>query len=575
MNARSSRVVRRLAAALVFIIVALAAPSLGQAGTRRVAVVVGHNTGADTQVPLRFAEEDAGKLADVLVDLGDVAPADLFLVQGKGTSVVREVLGKASAAVARARATPDDRVILLFFYSGHSDGQSIELGRERLAYRDLRAWLSSTNADVRIAIVDSCKSGALTQKKGGAAGPAFDISLVDELATNGEVFLTSAAADEDALESSEIRGSFFTHHFVSGLRGAADSSGDGTVTLAEAYEYAFNHTVTSTAQAGAAQHPTYDYRVAGRGELTLTEVSRRSAVLELPAEFQRALVVQPRRDQVIAELTSATTRRVAVAPGEYGVRLWRGGHQSAGRVRVGAGQVLTITWEQLTAIDAPPPERTKGGHTEEPTLVEAALPPDKQGEWDRLWVSVDDRDRIYVGKVQRRLGQRDAFQLMNRKDMVARYDRKSSAKNWMIWGGVGMVVGTILIDRLVIRDCANQIINQQNGDCVSNADTVNTVAGFAVLGGIALSIVGLTRDTDAASGAELRTVVSNHNQALRSRLMGDAPGATPAASPASPTAAPTGTPAPHARADAPTLRLSAWVRPGEKSGGGLMLFGTF
>jgi hypothetical protein len=127
----------------------------------------------------------------------------------------------------------------------------------------------------------------------------------------------------------------------------------------------------------------------------------------------------------------------------------------------------------------------------------------------------------------------------------------------------------------VIRDCANQIINQQNGDCVSHADTVNPVAGFTVLGGIALSIVGLTRDTDAANGNELRTVVNNHNQALRSRLMGDDPGATPASPGTAPPAAPTSSPAPHARADAPTLRLSAWVRPGEKSGGGLMLFGTF
>ena len=53
--------------------------------------------------------------------------------------------------------------------------------------------------------------------------------------------ITSSAAREAALESAEIEASFFSHHLISGLRGAADTSGDGLVTLAEAYQYAFTH----------------------------------------------------------------------------------------------------------------------------------------------------------------------------------------------------------------------------------------------------------------------------------------------------------------------------------------------
>jgi len=71
--------------------------------------------------------------------------------------------------------------------------------------------------------------------------------------------LTSSAADELALESREIRGSFFTHHLVSGLRGTADASGDGRITLSEAYQYAFDHTLTATASTGIRQHPGYEY----------------------------------------------------------------------------------------------------------------------------------------------------------------------------------------------------------------------------------------------------------------------------------------------------------------------------
>ena len=45
---------------------------------------------------------------------------------------------------------------------------------------------------------------------------------------------------EAAQESDRICASYFTHYLVSGFRGAADLSGDGKVTLNEAYQFAFN-----------------------------------------------------------------------------------------------------------------------------------------------------------------------------------------------------------------------------------------------------------------------------------------------------------------------------------------------
>ena len=41
----------------------------------------------------------------------------------------------------------------------------------------------------------------------------------------GFAFLSSSSADEDAQESDRIGASFFTYYFVTGLRGAAGSSG--------------------------------------------------------------------------------------------------------------------------------------------------------------------------------------------------------------------------------------------------------------------------------------------------------------------------------------------------------------
>jgi hypothetical protein len=341
-------------------IVALLVAGMVRAETRRVAVVVGNNAGSGEQPPLRYAETDAGKMARVLVELGGVAASDLFLLQGRNIAALRQTLALARQRVAAHQENPADRVILIFYFSGHSDGRALELGRDRLAFSELRRWLTGTQAEVRLAFVDSCKSGALLAAKGGTPGPAFQIRLNDELASIGEALLTSSAADEIALESREIGGSFFTHHFISGLRGAADASGDGLVTLTEAYQYAYVHTITTTgATVAGPQHPVYDYRLSGQGELVLTELSRPTALIELPGGFERALVIELVRDQVIAELAADGRAVVAVLPGRYAVRAWREGRAFAGRIQVKAGETRVVRWDELTVMIGPQ-ARAKG-----------------------------------------------------------------------------------------------------------------------------------------------------------------------------------------------------------------------
>src|SRR5207253_3195573 len=83
--------------------------------------------------------------------------------------------------------------------------------------------------------------------------------------------------------SAAIGGSFFTHHFEVGLRGAADSDGDGQVTLAEAFRYTSVRTTSGTAATEAGpQHPTYDIRMSGRGDVVLADLRRAEATLRLP-----------------------------------------------------------------------------------------------------------------------------------------------------------------------------------------------------------------------------------------------------------------------------------------------------
>lgn len=337
-------------ALIVAILVAssVASSAVAHADTKRVAVIVGNNAGNADRAALHYAETDAAKFASVLGELGGVAPENAFLLQGKSLAAVAEAFARAKQRIAGFRRDPSNHIVLLFYFSGHSDGEALELGGDRLTFSELRRWLVSAGADVRVALVDSCKSGALLSAKGGTPGPGFQIRLTDELASTGEVLLTSSAADEVALESREIAGSFFTHHFISGLRGAADTSDDGLVTLSEAYQYAYTHTIKTTGETViGTQHPAYDYRLSGQGELVLSELSKRSAMLELPGGFERIIVIELAHDQVTAEVTADTHARIAVQPGRYAIRASRGGKLFTGAVAVAAGRQLVVTSEAL------------------------------------------------------------------------------------------------------------------------------------------------------------------------------------------------------------------------------------
>ncbi len=332
------------------------------AESRRLAIVVGNNAGGPAMPPLRYAESDAGKMARVLIELGDVGMDDVMLLQGRKVADLERAIIDAKERVAMFKRSPETRTVLIFYFSGHSDGEAIEMGQEKLPYGRLKSMLLGTGADLRLAIVDACKSGAGFLQKGGKPAEPFTIKLTDTLVASGDAFITSSAADESALESSEVMGSFFTHNLISGLRGAADASGDKLVTLAEAYKYAFDHTVTATAMmAVGAQHPSYDYRLSGQGELVLASLVKPSAALILPEGADRSMVTDLSRDQVVVEVPTGSAREIALAPGSYGLRLFKGGQSWGGRVVLPEGAHKTVKWEELTLMTSSIVVAAKGG----------------------------------------------------------------------------------------------------------------------------------------------------------------------------------------------------------------------
>ena len=309
---------------------------------RRMALLVSANDGGFGRPRLRWTGDDANAMGAVLTELGGVAAGDVHYVVANDNADVEANLVRLDDEVKAARAG-GARVELIVYYSGHSDADGLLLGNDRLPWSTLRARVAEMNADVRVVILDSCSSGALVRSKGGKHLPPF--VLDDGGGVRGHAFLTSSRDDEPAQESDRVRGSFFTHALITGLRGAADATGDGLVTLNEAYQFAFQETLARTElAAGGAQHPAYDIQLAGSGEWIVTDLRDSSAGLVLGADVVGRVLLRDDRGRLVAELQKGATEVVLGVPaGSYDVRVLQPGKAFSTTITVRSGEKATLS----------------------------------------------------------------------------------------------------------------------------------------------------------------------------------------------------------------------------------------
>jgi hypothetical protein len=349
-------------AALVFLPAVCFAAGAG--GVRRLAVVVGANHGAADRIPLRYAVTDAERMAAVVTQMGGVEAAECIVLREPTRRALLDSL--ATARLRAAAVMPEaSRVEVLVYFSGHADEQGLMLGRELMPYRELRTAIDGVGADVGITILDACASGAITRLKGGKPHRAFLTGAPGDV--QGYAFLTSSSANEAAQESERLQASFFTHALLTGMRGAADLSGDGRVTLGEAYQFAFGETLASTAktQAGA-QHPAYDIKMAGTGDVVLTDVRHTASSLILAADYDGRFLVLNANRQLVAELYKPFGRTVELGlePGDYDVYFEQGRTLLASSLKLVDGQRHELAREGMRETQRVPTRR-RGGEAEE------------------------------------------------------------------------------------------------------------------------------------------------------------------------------------------------------------------
>ncbi len=285
----------------------------------RYAVIIGQNDGGRQYKSLRYAEDDAKRFSDLLIDIGGFERGHVISLLGTDSLQIDAALKKTAEKLARNKAEANS--LFLLYYSGHADETSMLLGKSRYSFEAMQKQISNFPSRIRIAIFDACQSGVITAFKGGARADPF--YLQNQSQVKGQVIIASSAANERAQESDALKGSIFSFNLLNGLRGSADLSADRKVTLNEAYQYAYRKTVeTSALASGEIQHPVYRFSIQGQGDILLTDLEKASGgILIEKSCVGKFLVLSENYLDVFADFYKDKTveQFISLAPGRYTV----------------------------------------------------------------------------------------------------------------------------------------------------------------------------------------------------------------------------------------------------------------
>jgi hypothetical protein len=343
---------------LVCLIVTLV--SFPSKAERRVAVLVGSNHGLSTDGPnLKYAEDDARELGEILTSVGSFAPEDVWLVAGGDGAAVSSAFRKATKALKAAGGDG----LFLFYYSGHAGTDGLHPEGTVLDGNALRQQLEAFPARIRIGIVDGCYAGALVRGKGAHSIAPFLAHGPADSTAKGTIWVLSAGHAEQAQETDEYRHSVFSFWLLSALKGAADNSGDGFVTLAEVWDYVRSGTLLTSTRTGIPQRPVWDVNLRGSEDVTLTSLHLESdsrAVLEFAA-FGDYFVFTP-SGKLVAEVHALLPGHwVTLQAGSYLVRMLRSEqHLLEANIVVHEKARLVLAPEAMIPIPYPHLARAKG-----------------------------------------------------------------------------------------------------------------------------------------------------------------------------------------------------------------------
>lgn len=304
---------------LIFITVALlslsqifaAATDDNASGVDRYAVYIGSNKGGKGREELLYAGSDAQNFKKAMSEIGGVTEDNSYVLIDPSKETIDQTLNNISRKINNSQSHAK-RSEFIFYYSGHSDENALLLGDIPYDYSSLKAAITEVPSDIHVVILDSCYSGNFIRTKGGQKRKPFLID--DSSVVTGHAYLSSSSTNEYSQESDEIESSYFTNAMITGLRGAADASGDNKVTLNELYSYAFNDTLSKTESSKAGpQHPNYNITLVGSGDLVLSDISTAESMLSLSKEAKGKFIIRDANGKLISEINKVAGQPIFMA----------------------------------------------------------------------------------------------------------------------------------------------------------------------------------------------------------------------------------------------------------------------
>jgi hypothetical protein len=415
------------------------------AEARKVAIVVGANLAPAGRVALRYAHEDARRVVEVLTAVGGFLARDVKLLLEPAPAELLAALDHELLQAAQRR----EETLVFFYYSGHADQSSLFPSGQALPFAQLKTRLEDPRAKLRVGVLDSCSGGSWTGSKGLKKVEPFQIDLAFQLAEEGSVLIASSSGQESAHETEALHGSFFTHYWNAGLRGAADRGGDGVVTLGEAFEYARTLTIRDTALLGQEpQHPSFQMKLAGRRDFALATLSDQRTTLLYDQKIGPTEVVRLSDGLVVVETSPGQGRiRLGLPAGGYLVRRRSGDKVFARLITLSAGRATTLGEAELDRSTVPA-GRAKGlaelggvSWTGQRGLLSLAIGVRHAPVIDPgLRLSAEDGNGVAIVRASVRLG--GGFWWAAPIALVFDAERLS-AFNWFAWAGVPVLSGLV------------------------------------------------------------------------------------------------------------------------------------
>ncbi len=219
--------------------------------------------------PLRYTVNDVKQLAATLRDRGGYPRGRMLELTDESTEESRRPLKEhilAELPRFLARPGPADRLVVYFTGHGFHDAS----GKLYLAPLDcdpanpaatgipvewFRNQLAACKAGFKLLILDACHAGSEKGDDDASAVAAKDLAEPFR-GLEGVVTLASSTAKEKSQIWDDKQQSLFSYWLVQGLKGHADSDGDGAVDIDELNKYVYRR-VTHTAEVrfGRSQTP--------------------------------------------------------------------------------------------------------------------------------------------------------------------------------------------------------------------------------------------------------------------------------------------------------------------------------